>query len=157
MPAPASRRARWCRAPSPTSRDSARCCRGAARAPRAAARPHAMRRCPRRTREWKSATPAEHGFEPRRERAGAERLGEKIVGAELEDANFIDLVALCGQHDDGNVRGGGPRAQMREHAVAMEPRKGQVEHDDVPPDPIDLIEGLHAVTRLGPGAAVALT
>src|SRR2546423_4508813 len=120
MPAPAFRRTRSCRAPSPTNRDSARCRRGAARALRAAAPRHAVHMCPRRTREWKSATAAEHGFEPRRQRAGAERLSEKIIGAELEDADFIVFVALRRQDDHGNIRRGGSRAQIRKQPLSGE-------------------------------------
>src|SRR3989454_926260 len=118
--------------------------------------PRATRTCPRRTLEWKSAAAAENYFETRGERASAERLGEKVVGAELEDAYFVVLVALRGQHDDGNVCGGRARAQVRQHAIAVQAREVQVEHDDVGPHAIDLIERLHAVAGLGHDVAVPL-
>src|SRR5229473_3649272 len=137
--------ARSCRAPSPMIPDCDRSDRVAARAPQDSAPLRAARTCPRRTLERKSAAAAEYGFETRGERASAERLGEKVVGAELEDAHFIVLVAFRGQDDDGNVGGGRPRAQVRQHAIAVQAREVQVEYDDVGPYAIDLIECLHAV------------
>src|SRR5580765_7856212 len=101
-----------------------------------------MRTYRRTRREPKSASSTENGFESRGQRARAERLGEKIVRAELEDAHLVVLVAFGRQHDDGNVRGRGARAQMRQHAVAVEPREVQVQYDDVRPHAIDLVEGL---------------
>src|SRR5881409_2756126 len=106
------------RAPSPTIRRCGRAHRAAAPAPRASAPLRAGRTCPRRTLERKSAAAAEHGFETRGERARAEWLGEKVVGAELEDAYFVVFIALRSQHDDGDVRGGRARAQVRQHAIA---------------------------------------
>ena len=87
-----------------------------------------------------AAAPAEHGVEPGREGAGPERLGEEVVRAELEDPHLVVLVALRGQHDHRDVRGGRPRAQVRQHAVAVEPGQVEVEDDDVgrradPPGP----------------------
>src|SRR5919198_543742 len=99
---------------------------------------------------------AEYGFQSGGERAGAERFGEKIIRAKLKHAHFVVLVAFGGQDDDRNVGGRGPRAQMGQYAVAVEPRKVQIEHDDVGPDAIDLIERLHAVARLGHRIAFAL-
>src|SRR4029077_11936746 len=155
-PAPAFRRARSSRAPSPTIPDSGPSARGAAPGSRGCAPRPAPRTCPRRTLGWKSATSAEDGFEPRGERAGAERLSEKIVRAELEDAHFVVFVALRRQHDDGNVRGRGTRPQVRQHAIAVETGQIQVEHDDVGTHAIDLIERLHAVACFGDDVAVAL-
>src|SRR3989442_190321 len=104
--------------------------RGAARAPRDSVPLRATRTCPRRTLERKSAAAAENCFETRGERASAERLGEKVVGAELEDAHFVVFVALRGQHDDGNVRGGRARAQVRQHAKTVQAREVQVGHTE---------------------------
>src|SRR5882762_6246517 len=111
-PAPASRRAQSCRAPSPTIRRCGHADRAAAPAPRESAPHRARRTCPRRTLERKSAAAAQYGFETRRKRARTEWLGEKVVGAKLEDADFVVLVALRGQHDHGNVGGSRARAQV---------------------------------------------
>ncbi len=45
---------------------------------------------------------------------------------------------------------------MRQHAIAVQSGKIQIEHDDVGSHAIDLIEGLHAVARLGHDVAVTL-
>src|SRR5439155_20115712 len=76
---------------------------------------------------------AEHRLEPRRKGARAERLGEKVVGAELKHADFVVLVALRREDDDGDPRGRRPGAQMGEHAVPVEAGEVQVEDDDVGP------------------------
>src|SRR5437660_11480971 len=94
---------------------------------------------------------AQDGFEPGRQGAGAERLRQEVVGAELEHAHFVVLVSLGGEHDDGDRRRRRTRPQVREHAVAVEPRKIQVEDDDIRPHPIDLVERLHPVARLRHG------
>src|SRR5256885_6869327 len=57
------------------------------------------------------------------------------------------FVALRREDDDRDVRGRGPRAQLGQHAVAVEARHVEVEHDDVRTHPTDLIERLHAVAR----------
>src|SRR5207245_2401485 len=73
---------------------------------------------------------AQDGFEPGRQGAGAERLRQEVVGAELEHAHFVILVSLGREHDDGDRRGRRTRPQVRQHAVAVEPRKIQIEDDD---------------------------
>ena len=49
--------------------------------------------------------PAEDGADARQQLARAERLGHIIVGAGLEAANAVALLAARGQHDDRHVRG----------------------------------------------------
>ena len=47
-------------------------------------------------RKWvacSSAASAEHGLEARGQRASPERLGHEVIGAELEDAYLVVLVA----------------------------------------------------------------
>src|SRR5450756_799981 len=46
----------------------------------------------------------------RREFARAERLGEVVVGAELQALHQILLTVLGGEHDDGHVGGGADAA-----------------------------------------------
>ena len=40
---------------------------------------------------------------PRNELVGAERLGDVVVRAEAEALDLVDVLFLCGNHDDGNV------------------------------------------------------
>src|SRR2546426_4759469 len=87
-PAPASRPARWCRAPSPTSRASARW-HGAARAPRRSGRRAAARRCPRTRRAAPSWRPAGEALEQRK----ARRL--RLLRVELDAQHRIPA------HDGG--------------------------------------------------------
>ena len=46
----------------------------------------------------------QHGAHPRKKLAGAEGLGEVVVGAQLEAEDAVDLLALGGKHDDRNHR-----------------------------------------------------
>ena len=49
---------------------------------------------------------AQHGAHPAYQLLRAERLGDVIVGAQLQAEDAVDLLAACGQHDDRRVRGG---------------------------------------------------
>src|SRR5712671_6524104 len=46
----------------------------------------------------------EHDLGPRQQLGHAERLGDVVVGAELEQPHFLHLARLHRQDDDGNVR-----------------------------------------------------
>ncbi len=46
----------------------------------------------------------EHDLGPRQQLGHAERLGDVVVGAELEQPHFLHLARLYRQDDDGNVR-----------------------------------------------------
>src|SRR5216117_1446011 len=96
------------------------------------------------------------GFEPGRQRAGAERLRQEVIGAELEHSHLVVLVPFGGEHDDGDGSGGGARAQVRQHPIAVESRQVQIEHDDVRPDAVDLVERLNPVASLRYVVAVPL-
>src|SRR5207249_2316879 len=96
------------------------------------------------------------GFEPGRERAGAERLRQEVIGAELEHPHLIILVPFSGEDDDRDGGGGGARPQVRQHSVAVEPGQVQIEHDDVRPYAVDLVERLYSVAGLRNAVAVPL-
>ena len=47
----------------------------------------------RRRRRHRAVGPAEHGLHPRRQLAGRERLGDVVVGAELQPGDAVVLVS----------------------------------------------------------------
>src|SRR5512134_1785140 len=51
-----------------------------------------------------ATTPAEHGANARKQLSRAERLGEIVVGAELETHHAVGFVAPAGEHNDRNRR-----------------------------------------------------
>ncbi len=67
---------------------------------------------------------------PRRELAGAERLGDVVVGAELQPPHEILLGVPGGQHDDRHV---GLGAQPPAHVLAGHAGKAEVEDDEIRP------------------------
>ena len=82
------------------------------------------------------------------ELARGERLGDVVVGAELEAEDAVDLVAARGQHDDGDVGGG---AQVRAMSSPDLPGKHDVEDDEVGLDLVEDELGARAVdARCGP-------
>ena len=74
---------------------------------------------------------AQHGPQARREDARAERLGDVVVGAELETRDDVGLVALGGEHDDGDMPGRGLRPEPPAHLEAVDPGEHQVEDDEI--------------------------
>ena len=92
----------------------------------------------------------------RAQRSRAERLGEEVVCAGLEDAHLAVLVALRRQHDHGKRRRRLPRAQVTEHAVAVETREVEVEHHNVRRSAVDLIEREHSIARFDDGEPLPL-
>jgi hypothetical protein len=72
---------------------------------------------------------AEHRADPREELAQAEGLGDVVVGAYLEPAHLVRLLAARGEHDDGDVET--TLAQGAAHVPAAQPGHHQVEHDEV--------------------------
>ena len=58
------------------------------------------------------------GAHPRQQLARVERLGQVVVGAELEPDDLVDVVALGGEHDDRRVGALGQRADA---AADLEP------------------------------------
>ena len=70
----------------------------------------------------------QHGLHPARELADRERLGDVVVGAELEAEDLVGLLGLRGEHDD---RHRAARADRAAHVEAVHPRQHHVEHDEV--------------------------
>jgi hypothetical protein len=72
--------------------------------------------------------PAQHAAHPGDELAGAERLDDVVVGAQLQADDPVRLVALGGQHDDrGRVLG----ADLAAHLQAIHTRQHQIQDDQV--------------------------
>ena len=72
--------------------------------------------------------PAQDGPDPGDELARAERLGQVVVGAELEAEQLVELVVARGEHDD---RDGRVAAQLAGDVEAVEPGQAEVEDDEV--------------------------
>jgi hypothetical protein len=59
-----------------------------------------------------------------------DRLGDVVVGADLESQHGVRLAVECGKHDDRHVVA--PRPQRSAHLIAVRPRpERNVQHDDV--------------------------
>jgi len=85
-----------------------------------------------RSRRRRHHPAAQHGVDARHQFARIERLGQVVVGAQFQTDDAVDLVALGGQHDDGEI----PaflvlRAQAAANRQAVLARHHQVEHDEV--------------------------
>ncbi len=74
------------------------------------------------------ARPAHRRLHPRAELAHGERLGDVVVGAELEAQNRVDLLRLRGEHDD---RDRAARPQPAADLEAVHPGHHRVEHHQV--------------------------
>ena len=70
---------------------------------------------------------AEDRLDPSRELARRERLGDVVVGAELEPRDAIGLLVARGEHDDRHLRAGADPAADLE---AVDARQADVEHDE---------------------------
>ena len=92
------------------------------------------------------APPAQHGADAGDQLARGERLGDVVVGADLEPDHLVDLAVLGGQHDDRHLRLGPHRAA---DLGAGQAGQHQVEQDQVGTGAVELGE------RLGPGAGDA--
>ena len=87
----------------------------------------------------------QRGLDPARELAHRERLGDVVVGAELEPDDLVDLLGLGGQHDD---RDRAAAAQPAADLEPVDPRQHQVEHDEVERLLVEALERLAAVGGL---------
>ena len=100
---------------------------------------------------------AQQGAHARRELPRAERLGEVVVGAELEPAHEVLLRVPGGQHDDRHV---GLGAQPAADVLAGHARQAEVEDDEVGPTARRGGEGVlavrHPVDRVSLRLEVAL-
>ena len=72
---------------------------------------------------------AQERLDPAHQLAQAERLGQVVVGAELEADDLVDLVVACRQHQDGRLGAG--RAEPAQDLEAVDARQAHVEHDEV--------------------------
>ena len=72
---------------------------------------------------------SQEGPDPAHQLAQAERLGQVVVGTELQADHLVDLVVAGGQDQDGRLRAGG--AQPAQDLEAVDPRQTDVEHDQV--------------------------
>jgi hypothetical protein len=79
-------------------------------------------------RRGDGARAPQHGADARHQLAGAERLDDVVVGAELEAGHAVDLVATGGQHDHGGVAGG---AQLAQGVEARAVRQHDVQQHEV--------------------------
>src|ERR1700722_5277366 len=84
-------------------------------------------------------------LDPAGELAQRERLGDVVVGAELEPDDLVDLLGLGRQHDDRH-RAAAP--QLPADLEPIDPRQHQVEHDEVERLLVEALQRLAAVGRL---------
>ena len=84
----------------------------------------------------------QHRLHPAAELAHRERLGDVVVGAELEAEHLVDLLGPRGEHDD---RDRAARPDLAAHLEAVHPREHQVEHDQVEVVLAQAVERLLAV------------
>ena len=71
----------------------------------------------------------QEGLDPAHQLAQPERLGQVVVGAELEADDLVDLVVARGQDEDRHLGAG--RAQAAEDLEAVDPGQPDVEDDEV--------------------------
>jgi hypothetical protein len=80
------------------------------------------------------AGPAQHRRDPQHQLAGAERLGDVVVSADLQARDPVLLLPERGQHDDRHL--GSDSSGQPELAAHRQPRatgQHQVQHDEVGP------------------------
>src|SRR4029453_5151430 len=92
-----------------------------------------------------AGTPSSGNYrlQSRTESPRPERLGQEVVGTQLEHPHLVVLVTLCRENDDRNGRRSRPRAEVLEHSIPVHAWQVQVEKDDVGVVAIHLLEGLH--------------
>src|SRR5579859_4908831 len=71
---------------------------------------------------------AQDGLDPQDQLARAERLGDVVIGAELQAGDPVLLARLGGQHEDGHGSG---RAQLASDGLAGHVRQAEIEHHQV--------------------------
>ena len=98
----------------------------------------------RRVRALAPARP-QRGAHARQQFRDAERLGDVIIGAEIERRDLLGLLLARRQHDDRRVARL-PRAN--DHRLAVHIRQPEVEHDGVRLEFVDLAKGLAPGRRL---------
>src|SRR4051812_26942245 len=83
----------------------------------------------RQDRRARRCTAAHQGPEARDEDQKGERLGQVVVGTEVECVRLVVLAVLGGEHQDRHPDAG--RAQPTAYLVAVEPRQHDVQDDHV--------------------------
>jgi hypothetical protein len=99
-----------------------------------------------------AALSADERPKARQELARIERLGQIVVGPELEADDSVGILTARGQHQDRHVT---HCAQPREKTEPIEPGKHYVEHHDVEGLPFQLAESVLRVLRPVEGETVA--
>src|SRR4051812_2686417 len=89
----------------------------------------------------RSRGPAQHGADTRCELVGMERLGDVVVGTEVEALRLVGRRTLGRQQDD---RDGAPLPELAHDLDPVEVGHHDVEQDDVRPDLLGLLERLFA-------------
>ena len=87
---------------------------------------------------------AQHGPHAGHQLAQPVRLGDVVVGADLEPDDGVDLAALGRDHDDRHRR---PAAELAAHVDAGHLRQHHVEQHEVRADGVEHVERLGAVAR----------
>jgi len=90
---------------------------------------------------------AQDGADARQELPRVERLGEVVVGPELEADDLVDVVALGGEHDDGDGRRSGRGPEPAAHLQAVDSGQHHVEQHHVEPAPAESGEAALPVAR----------
>ena len=89
----------------------------------------------------------EYGAHPQDELAHAERLGDEVVGAQLEPDDAVHLLAAGGDHDDRDVLGARRALQLPAHLGPRNAGEHQIEQHQIGKPMTHEIEGLFAVAR----------
>src|SRR5262249_38051294 len=74
---------------------------------------------------------AEHRADARQELARVERLGQVVVGADLEPDDLVHVLALGGEHQDGDHGGVRPRTQAPADLQPVDAGEHEVEEHDL--------------------------
>ena len=90
---------------------------------------------------------AQHGPHARHQLARAERLGQIVVGAQLQADQPVGLLHAGGEHDDRQAVGGRVLAQGAGDVEAVQAGQHQVEHQQVGPLGAGQAQGGRAVAR----------
>ena len=72
-------------------------------------------------------SPAEHGLHPGDHYPGAERLGDVVVGAQIQAPDDVRLLTFGGQHDDGNRLGPRVRLESLANGQPVHARQHQIQ------------------------------
>jgi hypothetical protein len=98
------------------------------------------------------ARPPQHRADPSQQLPQGERLGDVVVGAQLEAAHAVPLLAAGGQHDHRDVDPAAP--QLAADVPAAHARHHDVEQDQVgrlagrPPQPVLAVQAHRGLVAL---------